>query len=177
MNVDDYYVKRYGEPCREARYISQNEDIIYIYKWGPEKTNEGVTIYATMGVSQILKTDKLACEFFIGIEPEIDGIVEALAETGIEGNGTRFPPNSGDTLTLSMPLWEGALVKTFMFSNGAGILPPIACGEYKINFIKLVPLFEDEILYKVKYGEDGLWKYFEKNNVPYWSSERTTSMK
>ncbi|MBU6953094.1 suppressor of fused domain protein [Hahella sp. HN01] len=171
--VADYYYFRFGAPARKAKYVTPEGIEIFVLKWDESQTNEGVTIYATLGASNVLGAQNESCEFFIGLTPEVDSIAEALAETALHGNGAKHIPNSGDTTTLTYCLWKGTTAKTFMFSNGDDIIPPIQEGLPKrVRFIQLTPLFDNELEYKKAHGERSLWGKFEASEVAYWDSAR-----
>ncbi|MBK5571811.1 suppressor of fused domain protein [Ensifer sp. SSB1] len=175
MKTIEHYEKLYGRPDRTARFALADGRSILIYKWSEESSKEGVTLYATDGVRELLKDGSDACEFYIGLRPEVDDVVEAIAEAAFDGNGTGVPPNSGDTITLSFPLWKGTVAATFLFTNGDGILPPIQDNGTAIHFVKLVPIFPNELEYKKRFGEDALWERFESQGVEYWNAYREPS--
>ena len=104
--VRAYYFGKYGDPDREAQFSDQSGKKIEVYKWAKNRTGEGVTIYATDGANNCLGDAAMGCEFFIGLTPDVDEIVEAVAEAGLCGNGTSEIPASGDTITLAYPLWK-----------------------------------------------------------------------
>ncbi|EOX4412989.1 suppressor of fused domain protein [Vibrio diabolicus] len=175
--IYEHYLSLYGEPSRKARYETQDGKIVNVFKWDKSVTNEGVSIYATLGASEIINGDNESCEFFIGLTPEADSIAEALAELALHGNGTNIIPNDGDSLTLSYNLWEGTVARTFMFTDGDEIIGSIKNDDGKrIWFLQLVPLFDKELDYKKKFGEEALWEFFEENCVPYWDSERKSGI-
>ena len=174
-SVTDYYWEKYGEPARRAQFVSSEGIHINIFKWTESQTDEGVAIYATQGSVNTLCEANECCEFFIGIAPDVDEIIDALAEVALHGNGRNNVPNSGDTITLASTLWNGTQAKSFMFTNGDEIMPPLINGMKHISFIQLVPLFEAEMEYKKEMGESALWEKFEEENVPYWNSSRSSS--
>ncbi|BFN33304.1 suppressor of fused domain protein [Vibrio harveyi] len=176
-SIFDYYRAMYGEPAREAEYKSPEGALVQIFKWDESQTDEGVTMYATLGANRNLGDSTESCEFFIGMMPEADSIADALAEIALHGNGTTDIPNSGDTTTLAYELWSGTKAKTFMFTDGDEIISPIK-NEFgkQIWFIQLVPLFEKELAYKKEHGEEALWEKFEESEVPYWDSSRGDSL-
>ena len=173
--VKAYYVRKYGDPEREAEFSVRDGKRIEVYKWNEKQTDEGVTIYATAGANNWLGDGKAGCEFFIGLTPEADDIVEAVAEVGVDGNGTNEIPSSGDSITLSCPLWTGTKAKTFMFTCGHEILPPIQANGKSIEFVQLVPLFDSELRFKKENGEAALWEKFRQNVVPYWDPTRRSA--
>lgn len=166
----------YGEPVREAEYKSPEGALLQVFKWDESQTDEGVTMYATLGANRNLGDSTESCEFFIGMTPEADSITDALAEIALHGNGTTDIPNSGDTTTLAYELWLSTKAKTFLFTDGDEIISPIKNDSGKqIWFIQLVPLFENELTYKKAHGEEALWEKFEEFEVPYWDSSREDS--
>ncbi|MCB4811062.1 suppressor of fused domain protein [Methylovorus menthalis] len=169
--IIDHYFKKFGSPSREAEFSTQKNSI-KVLKWDQDKTGEGVAIYATEGASNIHGDENNGCEFFLGIAPEVDDVVDAIAEAALHGNGTLLIPNSGDSINLSYPLWVGTEAHSFMFTNGDEIIEPINIVNKKIIFIQLVPIFESELKYKNDHSEIDLWKRFEALEVAYWNAKR-----
>jgi hypothetical protein len=171
--IAEYYHSKYGAPAREAEFTSPDGAVIQVFKWDEEQTDEGVTMYATLGANVALGDSSESCEFFIGMTPSADSIVVALAEVALHGNGSKDVPSSGDTISLAYELWKGTKAKSFMFTDGDEIVPPTKNEEGKpVGFIQLVPLFDSELSYKKNHGENALWERFEEKNVPYWDSSR-----
>ena len=100
----------------------------------------GITLYATIGSSNKLGNQTDTCEFFIGIIPENDSCIDAIAEAAIEGNGLSIP-NFGDSITLSFPLWTDTDMKTFLFTEGEQNIPTISINDKIVKFIQLMPIF------------------------------------
>lgn len=176
-SILDHYRKLYGEPLRTAEFKSPEGVVVQVLKWDESQTDEGVTMYATLGANRILGNTAESCEFFIGMMPSADSVADALAEVALHGNGTSDIPNSGDTTTLAYELWEGTKAKTFMFTGGDDIISSIKDEDGKrVWFIQLVPLFARELAYKKEHGEQALWKRFERDEVPYWDSSRDDSL-
>lgn len=177
-DVLNNYLAMYGEPTRKAKYKSSDGKTIQIFKWDEDQTDEGVVMYATLGASFILGDIEESCEFFIGLTPNADDISDALAEVALHGNGTVDIPDSGDTVTLSYELWHGTKARSFMFTDGDEIVPPMKDEHGRqVWFIQLVPLFDEELSYKKEHGEDALWEAFESDEVPYWCSSRESAFK
>jgi Suppressor of fused protein (SUFU) len=175
-NLLAYYITKFGKPTRRAEFVSPEKNKVQVCKWDGDQTNEGVTMYATIGANKVLGDSTNSCEFFIGISPEVDDIVEALAEVALHGNGRHAIPKSGDSITLSYHLWKETKANSFLFTDGQEILPSFIYGDKKIEFIQLVPLFLSELDYKKKYGEEKLWEMFESKLTPYWSSNRSAAL-
>jgi len=175
-NIFDHYRSIYGEPARKAEFKSPEGTVVQVLKWDESQTDEGVTMYATVGANCILGDSSESCEFFIGMTPEADSIADALAEIALHGNGTMNVPNSGDTTTLAYELWKGTQAKSFMFTDGDEVISPIKNDSGKqVLFVQLVPLFDNELSYKKAHGEEALWEKLEATEVPYWDSSRGDS--
>jgi len=171
-NVFEYYEGRFGLPDRQADFKSPAGTAIEVFKWSEDRSGEGVAIYATSGASHIFGDDALGCEFFLGLTPEADDIVHALAEAALHGSGSPKVPDFGDSIALSYNLWQGTEARSFLFTNGDEIIQPTKIGSKELRFIQLVPLFDSELSYKKSKGEIALWKKFEEMTIPYWSSTR-----
>ena len=175
--VSAHYLQRFGEPDRDASFVAPNGTEIQIWKWSTLRSKEDVCIYATVGASEVLSSGTRRCEFFVGLQPEADDIVDALAEVAMHGNGTDEVPSFGDTLTLAYPLCQGTDMKTFLFaSRGDEIIPQLTQNRGTVDFIKLIPLFPKELEVKQKGGEEELWSLFRKDFVPYWNPYRKSAL-
>lgn len=174
--ITNYYIEKYGSPARTAEFVSKDGIEIKIYKWTAEQTKEGVSIYSTMGANSRLSDKAFACEFFIGLTPDADDIAGALAEVALHGSRGSQPPKNGDSITLSHPLWDGTNARSFLFTDGDEILPPLQLKDKLITFIQLVPLFDSELNYKKDNGEQKLWAAFEAKKTPYWCSNREPAL-
>jgi len=176
MDIRTYYESRYGEPDRIARFTTQQGQVLHIYKWRAEGNPEGVALYATDGARFMQRSGKSGCEFFIGLLPEVDEIVTAMAEVAVAGNGSQSPPNVGDTVSIPFLLEGPGSIHTFLFSSGEVIMPRLDNGNESIVFMKLVPLFPSELEFKKKFGEEALWDAFRARVVtkehvwPHWMS-------
>jgi len=170
--IEQYYRSLYGEPERQAKFVSPEGVTIEIFKWGEEQTDEGVAMYCTSGASSVLGDNRISCEFFIGIAPPVDGIAPALAEVALHGNGSIQVPSYGDSITLTYDLWPGTKARSFLFTDGEEIIPTVSVDQKKIKFIQLVPLYDSELQFKRSHSEAALWQKFEELMVPYWDSAR-----
>lgn len=171
------YLERFGPPTREARYCPPSRRVIEIWKWVREATTEGVCIYATVGAAGTMRSGVRRCEFFLGLSPEVDSVAESLAEVAIHGTGTGRVPSSGDTITLSQPLWNGAEMRSLLVTDGGEqIISPIEVGGISVEFLQLVPLFANEVEFKSTNGEKALWNLFQSRSTPYWDSARRSSV-
>ena len=169
--IDVYYKELYGEPSRRAKFSTREGASIQILKWNKSQTDLGITLYATIGSSNKLGNQTDTCEFFIGIIPENDSCIDAIAEAAIEGNGLSIP-SFGDSITLSFPLWTDTDMKTFLFTEGEQNIPTISINDKIVKFIQLVPIFSSELEFKAKYGLKLFWDQFDALEVPYWESDR-----
>ncbi|UWQ81227.1 suppressor of fused domain protein [Leisingera sp. S132] len=171
--IFEYYQSLLGTPARHAEFKTAEGCIVQVLKWEQGQTDEGVTMYATIGGNSNLKNAEQGCEFFIGLTPKVDDIAETLAEAALHGCGTSAIPSSGSTITLTQALWSGTTAKTLMFSDGCEIIPPMNRSDgTQVIFLQLVPLFPAELAYKSANGEEALWQRFEALDVPYWDSQR-----
>ena len=174
-SIEKYYVQKFGNPNKRFELKDSSGTNIILLKWEEGNNEEGVCIYATIGASSILGDKDMGCEFFIGLIPEQDDVIYSLAEAAVDGNGSKNIPLSGDTITLTYDLWKGTHAKTYMFRNDDLLLEPIILEGKHIRFIKLIPLFSNELEYKKTHGEKALIEKFELLNVPFWDPKRKSA--
>jgi hypothetical protein len=170
------YERKYGVPSRSAKFVAPTGEVVEVLKWTEQKTGEGVTIYATLGSSFVLGDSDRTCEFFIGLTPDADDVVAALAEVALDGNGTKNIPGVGDSITLAYPLWKGTEMRSFLFTDGHELIPSLTETVQRIDFIKLVPLFSSELEFKRQFGDKALWEKFESMAIPYWDPHRSAAL-
>jgi hypothetical protein len=175
--VREFYLERFGKPSREAEFVPREGPAIEILKWDESKSGEGVCIYATLGASEALVgSPDRRCEFFIGLLPAVDDVVAALAEVALHGTGDGRVPKAGDTVTLAYPLWPSTTATTFLFSNGDENLPPLQTDDTLVCFVKVVPIFPDELEFKKRHGTARLWEEFQRKQVPFWDPGRSSAL-
>jgi len=115
--------------------------------------------------------DDARCEFFIGLCPEEDGVVESLAQVAVHGSGRGTVPTYGDTVTLPTYLWPGTRARSFLFNGSVDeIFPSLHQPGSTMTFIQLIPLTPDELSLKSNYGLDRLWEHLKE--VAYWDPRR-----
>jgi hypothetical protein len=65
-------------------------------------------------------------------------------------------------------------MRTFLVTRPlVGFLPPIELGEgLHIEFLQAIPLFDEERTFNAEFGVEALLQYWEREEVPFWSSVR-----
>lgn len=173
--VRECYTSLYGNPSREAEFVAPSGKVVEVLKWDAQATGEDVCIYATIGACD--QSLGLLNEYFIGLSPEEDSIVYALAEIALYGNGTMKTPKTGDSVTLSSDVWQNTGMTSFLFTDGSGIIAPFAHGGVQISFVQVVPIYAEELEFKKKNGEKALWDLFEMQAVEYWNPCREQAIR
>jgi hypothetical protein len=174
--VAAHYRTLLGPPSREAVFRPPGGAQIGVWKWDKRSSGQGVNVYATLGAADALAVGEKRVEFLVGLEPEADDVAEALAEAALHGVGTGRSPAFGDTLTLAYPLWRGTRMRSFLFTTGgeekiAPLVEPV-----QVDFVQLVPLFENEVEFKRRNGEQALWALFRSVQAPYWDPRRRSAL-
>jgi hypothetical protein len=174
-SVLDLYESRFGAPSRRAQF-DVDDHHMDVCKWSADRTSEGVAIYATLGVSTVTPKESPTHrhEFFIGLHPEKDDVVRALAVLGIHEARSNEALDHGHTVTLDWPLWERAQVRTFLVARQRGeIIPTLTLPEgLHVEFLQAIPVFESELDFKRRYGVDALLRHWADRQVPFWDPMR-----
>ncbi|MGV9566071.1 suppressor of fused domain protein [Streptomyces sp. NPDC003480] len=175
QEVRAHYLRAWGEPSREAAF-SLGEHKVEIFKWNHDRTDEGVTLYATCGASRALQSGPGALhrvEFVTGLLPEEDGIARGLAILGtypLTGRHLSY----GESITLPDPLWAGGRMTSFLAVRPMeDLVPDLALPDGShVQFMNVVPVFESEL--RLRNGRSAEWLIGELNDngVAWWDPRR-----
>ena len=174
--VRRYYVRRWGDPIREAAYRWQGHEIV-ILKWEASRNPEQVNLYATLGTSAHEMPGSPPShrfEMFAGLEPANDSIAKPLAMVALEAIVNRTTLDSGHSVTFPDPLWPGTNMHSLLIVRPlVEIIPPLATVDGKhIEFLQVVPVFESEVAFKAEHKASELLKRWRTAHVPFWDPNR-----
>lgn len=178
--VRDFYRAHWGEPSRLARFeIGEFE--IEAHKWAADANPEGVALYATVGASarpMIGRDPNHRAEFFVGLVPERDDVVSALAALGLYSAREGVALDHGHTVPADEPLWPGTAMRSFLVLRPlSNFLPPLDLPDgLHVDFLQAVPLFDAERAFKSVHGVEALLDRWEKAGVPFWNPERAPTL-
>ena len=141
--------------------------------WDPEA--RGALVGLTRGVT----SDHVIRAALESLAYQSRDVAEAMAEVALHGSGQERVPRSGDSITLSFPLWKGSGMNMFLFrlDEESDVIPRLKIKNLTVSFIKLVPIFRQELEFKQNYGEAALWDAFAQNTTPYWKVDRESTFK
>jgi hypothetical protein len=174
--VEDLYSALWGEPVRRARFETP-EHAIDVQKWGPDQSDEGVAIYATVGAS-LYPPDPARpthrAEFITGLLPEQDAVASPLAALGLYAVRESRPVGHGHIVPADGPLWPGSLMTRFLVLRPrADFLPPLELPDgLHVDFLQAMPIFDSEREFVVDHGPDALVARWEEKGVPFWDPQR-----
>jgi len=174
--VDRHYEARWGEPVRRAVF-SDASRAVHVYKWSESQTGEGVTIYATSGLSDLSLSPAEPThrvELFVGLRPEDDRIARPLARLALQNDPENPCLLHGHSLTLQEPFWPGCAFSAWLFLNPREpIVTDLALGGGEhVHFLQAVPVFDSELAYRSENSLDQLLALWMSNTIPFWSLER-----
>src|SRR5438105_7231164 len=141
--VRRHYIQRWGEPSRKASFVVIG-NVIEVYKWDKARSPEQVNVYATLGASPYPLPGRAPThrmEFFVGLDPEQDGIAKPLAMAALDPllNGTQL--DHGHSITYPEPLWPGTSMRSLLVLRPViDILPPfVSTDDLHVSFMQMVP--------------------------------------
>lgn len=167
--VRAHYRARFGEPSTVRRF--DGDAPLEVWTWDAETFDEGVNLYATVGASAG-RFGAGCSELFVALSPAEPGAERALLETARRIGEAQTPPQLGDAITLSEPLWPGTEMRAFLLESAGGAIMDALAGHDELSFVQLVPLFPEEHALLTQRGEEALWRLFRETQVPYWDPRR-----
>jgi hypothetical protein len=170
--VRDAYRRRWGEPAREAVFERAGHKI-RVFKWTPESSQEGVFLYATLGASTIAD-EAHRVEYLMGLMPERDSIASHLASLALYAHELETSLNHGHTVPGEEALWPGTAMDHLLVVRQAhSIIEPVPVTKSAhVEFMQVIPIFEDEVRFKAEHGIEALLSYWRSQGVPFWDSTR-----
>jgi hypothetical protein len=169
------YRSLWGEPDRAATFTRANREV-RVFKWTPEQTGEGVTLYTTVGISdQPIGPDAPShrAEVILGLLPEDDRIARPLGILALSSTPDDPYLFHGHTVSMPTPFWPGCPFSAFLFLNPLeAIGPPINHDGIHVHFLQAIPVFPSEIAYKTAHTPEALMALWESVTLPFWSLRR-----
>ena len=175
-DVKQHYVAELGEPTRRASFQIDAYPA-EVFKWDASVSRFGVAFYASIGASR----DPLSgmdpthrVEFFIGFEPEQDGVARPVAMVALDPVLHGSALGHGQTVTYPDPLWAGTGMHSFLILRPqVEMIPDLVLADgVHVEFLQLVPLFAGELEFKVAHGAEALMAELEEAGVPFWDPNR-----
>ncbi len=174
-HLEQHYQLHWGDPARKEVFEVDDREIA-VLTWLADQTNEGVTLYATVGMSlwPTSAGESHRAEVILGLEPPRPGATEALAALAAYPFHSRTALDHGDTLDLSSPLWPGAGFTTWLVTRPSDeVLPVLEHGvDVHVEFLVAVPVFPSEVERKRREGVMGLRAHWELFSVDFWNPDR-----
>jgi len=175
--VRDYCIKKWGMPVKRQWFHNDVGMTVDVFKWTPEATGEGVTTYVTVGASARPMNgwdSKHRAEFFVGLKPEQDGVMQRLAMLAAYPAMTGKAVDHGHTVTLDDPLWPGSEMRTFLILRQLDdVLPALLLsGGLHIEFLQVVPIHDSELQFKNVHGVTALFQRWRDVELAFWDPWR-----
>jgi hypothetical protein len=162
--VADHYESQWGRASRTRTFYAANQKT-RVYEWDASRTDEGVTLYATVGASDGANLGSHRVEFIAGLLPADDAFAMSLA--GIAAfPRVRGEVNKGDTVSLEQPLWPGAQMRAFLVIPSVNAyIPTIPVGDYHVEFLRVLPIHPAEIELKKVHGASWLMRQLHRQGL------------
>ena len=178
-SVRSYLLSTWGEPDREAEF-EKDGSVVGVLKWRAGTRTEGVTLYATVGASDLPLQGvdpEHRQEYFVGLLPECDDIASPLAWLGVYAHSAVEALAPGHTYRGLDSLVDGRGFQGFLlFTPLSGKPAPIALPDGRhIEFLMTVPAFADELDFARAHGVDELLSVTEERQVPFWDPNRRST--
>ena len=175
--VREHYVVRWGEPSRTASFKIRDYEI-QVLKWGANRTEEGVNLYATLGASSWPMPAWPAghlVEYILGFLPAQDEIASPLAALGLYAQREAVTIDHGHTVPAGGPLWPGTEMRTFLvLRQSTEVLPALGLPNHShVKFLQAVPIFDIERRYKSERGVEALMRLWETKGLRFRDPNRS----
>ena len=108
-----------------------------------------------------------------GFVQDVEYAGKMLAEVSMYHvvNGVTVGP--GHTIPKETPLWPGTTMDRIWITNPlVEILPTLRFRREHVEFLQILPLFEEEFRYMRKYGTETLLERWTEQEVPFWDPFR-----
>lgn len=173
-NLETRYQRRWGDWDSEA-YFERDGGGIRVLKWQPSDATLGVALYVTIGSSNLPPVSGEPThrrEFFIGLLPEFDAIVEPLAELAIYPKESGKDLDHGHFVRIPGGAVPGAAFEGFVILEPMDDMDLMRFSDRHVQLMMVVPAFPKELDYASKKGVDRLMERMEKQSAPYWDPMR-----
>jgi hypothetical protein len=161
----------FGPPSRSGSFVWEQQDVA-VYKWGAERTGEGVDLYATDGGTPP-RSGTHTAEFFTGLTPGQDDVAGPLASLHRYQSFHDVMLGHGHTVRSEGPLWAGAALDSMLIlSQATVIIPPLFTGDRHVEFLQMVPITTAERESVHSKGVGAFLEDWEARKVPFWDSKR-----
>lgn len=174
-SVKVYLDRMFGMPQQIFTFPAAPE--VAVVKWDSEHTGDDIAFYVTIGASDwyLESSPDHRQEYFVGLDPDQDGIAIALASVGIGPFRTGLPVKP-ETAIDAGRLWPGTEMDGFLVTGpDEDVMPTLTTKRAHVSFVQVVPTFAVEREYYESRGEDALLAAWERLDVPYWDPTRVAS--
>lgn len=174
--VERHYLETFGRPSRTATFTRGGRKVD-VFKWDAEATEEGVTLYATVGASkhpmQGMPSDHRV-EYFLGLNPSRDEIAGALAALGLYAIEEQVQVGHGHTVPAGGPILPGTRMTSFLVLKPlTAVIPPLHLdGGLHVDFLQAIPVFASEAAFVSAHHADELLQEWQRSRVPFWDPGR-----
>jgi hypothetical protein len=176
--VAAHYERLRGAPSRRAHFAVEGA-AVDILKWNPDANREGVTRYATVGLSDYAidrEHPRPRFEFFLGLLPELDEAARPLAIVASyqfewdarspQETPSRSRNRCGRRRRCERFSWAG---------TGPEVIQAVARpNDTHVEFLQLIPVFQEEIAFKQRAGTTGLIERWKSRGVEFWDPHRAS---
>lgn len=171
-DVHDTLAARWGEPARRATFRTLEHEVA-VYKWAPEATGQGVTLYVTHVLSPPAR-QRHRTEFFAGFSPEKDEVASPLAALALSQIRQGEEIGHGHTVPAPGPLWTGTGMRRFLVMRPrTEIIPDVSLSDGShVAFLQAIPIHDEEADYKTAHDAEALIRGWEKRGVAFWDPGR-----
>jgi len=174
-HVLKHYQSLWGDPDRAAQFTRDDREV-RVFKWTPEQTGEGVTLYTTVGISDQPigpAAPSHRVEVILGLLPEDDRIVRPLGVLALSSTPDDPYLFHGHTVSMPTPFWPGCPFSAFLFLNPLdSIVPPLQHNGVHVHFLQAIPVYPSEVAYKAAHSPEALMALWESVTLPFWSLRR-----
>ena len=166
VTVEAHLVSVLGADSGRAGVSFLGAERIDVLRFGPDADADGLTRYATLGMSrapmgdpgaEVVLADGPRAELLLSVRGPQDTVLRRLALLAASPavEGLVVVPGAG--LDLGEPLWDGSRFTAVLVGEPGGLVPDLELdGAQPVRFLPLLPMTPNEAAWKRVHGAEAL---------------------
>jgi hypothetical protein len=173
-SLELHYEKILNAEYSSARdFLLRNKrGVITTYKW-TDKCDWGVYVTTTATNCGFINVSKRRVEFYLGINKDIYETSDLLTGLTAELLDVETLPAAGETFDNIAPLWSSTAMTALLLAQVGSIqFPSIIVDGVCVSFLKVIPIYRSELVYKKAFGHHDLLEKMRTSETEYWNINR-----
>jgi hypothetical protein len=176
-----HYLSAFGESTGERTFESDGRGVDVLRYKAPD-AGPGDHVYATLGGAQYPLPGASAAhrlEFYAQLIPDVPNIGRVLATLAMYPERELVALSDSHSVDIQRPVSQfSEMHQVLLFRPSVEFLAPLELrgGEFHIEFLEVVPVYESEVQYKREHGMGALFDMWEGKRVEFWNPGRPDSV-